>query len=73
MNIDRAVMVFAGTLSLAGFVLAVAIDPWWILLSIFVGIMLIAAPLTGFCPMAWAMKYVGLRPGAAFFEEKKEK
>ena len=44
MNMDRAVMFFAG----------------------FVGLNLIQASFTGFCPAAMAFKLLGLKPGNVF-------
>lgn len=56
MSTDRIAMICAGTISLLGFVLASLLDPWWILLSVFVGLMLVLGPITGFCPCAWIIE-----------------
>lgn len=66
MNIDRAVMVFAGSVVLLGAVLSLTVNVWWIALSIFAGANMIQASLTGFCPAAMIFRAIGLRPGAAF-------
>ncbi len=66
MNIDKAVMNFAGTVVLTGLVLSQIFSPYWLLLSAFAGINLLQAPHTGFCPIVSIMKKLGLKPGNAF-------
>ncbi len=50
--IIRQVMLGAGSLLLAGLVLAHVVHPWFILISWMVGCGLVFAGITGFCPMA---------------------
>ena len=52
MNIDRAVMAFAGVMTLASVALTKFVSPWWWLLTAFVGLNLLQASFTGFCPAA---------------------
>jgi len=59
-------MFFAGTLTLAGLLLGWLFTPWWHLLSAFVGLNLMQASVTGFCPAAKVFKMVGMKSGAAF-------
>ncbi len=66
MTIDRSVMAFAGFVILASLTLAVLHGGYWLFLTAFVGINLIQASFTGFCPAAIAFKRLGLRPGPAF-------
>jgi len=66
MTIDRVVMAVAGTVVLAGLVLAQLFGPWWLLVPAFVGFNLLQASFTGFCPLAIALKMVGIKPGCAF-------
>ncbi len=66
MNIDRAVLAFAGFVVLLGIALSLTLHPWWIALSAFAGLNMIQAAFTGFCPAAMVFKAVGLRPGAVF-------
>ena len=40
--------------------------PYWIGLTIFVGLNLLQASFTGFCPAAMIFKKLGVRPGNAF-------
>jgi len=66
MTIDRAVMAFAGTMILVSLALGLLINPYWYLLTAFVGANLIQSAFTGFCPAAIALRKLGLRPGCAF-------
>ena len=66
MNIDRAVMAFAGVMILASVALAYFFSPLWLLLTAFVGVNLLQAAFTGFCPAAIAFRKLGVRPGNAF-------
>jgi len=66
MSIDRAVMAFAGFLVLVSLTLAELHSPYWLLLTAFVGLNLVQASFTGFCPAAIIFKRLGLRSGAAF-------
>ncbi len=66
MTLDRAVMIFAGCVVLLGVVLSLTVHPWWIALTVFAGLNMIQASLTGFCPAAMAFKAMGVRPGNAF-------
>jgi hypothetical protein len=66
MNIDKAVLVFAGLIVLTGLLLAHYINPWWLLLSAFAGANMIQAAFTGFCPAAILFRKLGLKAGNAF-------
>jgi hypothetical protein len=66
LNVDRAVMVFAGSINLVGVVLAWLVSPYWLLLPAFVGLNLIQAALTGLCPAAMIFKKLGVKAGCAF-------
>lgn len=66
MNIDRAVMAFAGSVILLSVVLTQLHNPLWMWLTVFVGANLLQASFTGFCPLAKILKAVGLRAGEAF-------
>ena len=56
LDLMRQVQIAAGSLALAGAVLAATVSPWFILLSGFVGAGLVFAGLTGFCGMARLLK-----------------
>lgn len=66
MNIDRAVLMFAGFVVLLGVTLSLAVHPWWIALTIFAGLNMVQAAITGFCPAAMIFRAMGVRPGNAF-------
>jgi hypothetical protein len=66
MTIDRAVMAFAGSVILASLALSQLHSPYWLLLTAFVGVNLIQASFTGFCPAAMLFKRLGIRTGTAF-------
>ena len=66
MNIERAVLLFAGVVILAGLVLAYTVSPWWALLSAFAGANLIQSAFTGFCPAAVVFAKLGLKHGVPF-------
>lgn len=51
--LDRQVQLTAGIIALAGFGLGESADPRWFLLSGFVGLGLVFAGVTGFCPLGW--------------------
>ena len=66
MSIDRAVMAFAGFVVLLSLVLGQLYGPWWLLLTAVVGLNLMQAAFTGFCPAAMVLRRLGLRAGTAF-------
>ena len=66
MSIDRAVMAFAGILVLASLALSQLHSPYWLLLTAFVGLNMLQAAFTGFCPAAKVFKLFGLPAGCAF-------
>lgn len=66
MNIDRAVMAFAGSMVIVGLALAHFVSPWWWLLTLFVGLNLLQASFSGFCPLAFVLRRLGLKSGSAF-------
>ena len=66
MNIDRAVLAFAGLVVLIGLGLAWLYSAWWLLLSAFAGANMMQAAFTGFCPAAIIFRKLGLKAGIAF-------
>lgn len=66
MNVDKAVTVFAGVMVLVSLGLAQLYSPYWLLLTAFVGLNLLQAGFTGFCPAAMFFKKLGLPEGTAF-------
>ena len=66
MSIDRAVMAFAGVMILLSIALTLWVSPWFMLLTAFVGVNMIQASVTGFCPAAMIFKAMGAKAGCAF-------
>ena len=66
MNVDRAVLGFAGIMILASVLLAWLVSPYWLLLTAFVGLNMLQASFTGFCPAAMIFRRLGLKAGRAF-------
>ena len=66
MNLDRAVLAFAGVMVLASVALAHFVSPLWLWLTVFVGANLLQASFTGFCPAAMVFKMLGIKEGCAF-------
>ncbi len=66
MNIDRAVLAFAGCVVLISLSLGWLVSPYWFLLTAFAGLNMLQASFTGFCPAAIVFRKLGLRSGNAF-------
>ena len=66
MTIDKAVMAFAGTVVLVSLGLSHWLSAYWLLLTALVGLNLLQASFTGFCPMAIVLRRIGVRAGPAF-------
>jgi hypothetical protein len=66
MNVGRAVLGFAGIMVLASLLLALLVSPYWLLLTAFVGLNMLQAAFTGFCPAAVIFRRLGLKAGCAF-------
>jgi uncharacterized membrane protein YccC len=66
MTIDKAVMAFAGMVVLVSLGLSQWHSPYWLLLTAFVGLNMLQASFTGFCPAAIVLRRLGVRAGCAF-------
>lgn len=66
MNVDRAVLAFAGIMVLISLALAWYFSPYWLLFTAFVGLNMLQSAFTGFCPAAIVFRKMGVRPGHAF-------
>ena len=66
MSIDRAVLMFAGFMVLLSLALGFYHSPYWYLLTAFVGLNMVQAAFTGFCPAARIFRLFGLKSGVAF-------
>ena len=66
MNLDRAVLAFAGLMILTSLALVFVVSPWFWLFTAFIGLNMLQAAFTGFCPAAMIFKRLGLVSGCAF-------
>lgn len=66
MTIDRIVFAFAGFLITLSVLLVYFVSPWWLLLTLAVGLNELQAAFTGFCPLAILLRKAGAHPGPAF-------
>lgn len=66
MNVDRAVLSFAGCMLLASVALTLLVSPYWLISTAFIGANMLQASFTGFCPAAIVFRKLGLKEGAAF-------
>jgi len=66
MNLDRSVLAFAGVVVLVSVILSLTVHPYWIALTIFAGLNMLQASVTGFCPAAMVFRKLGVRSGTAF-------
>jgi hypothetical protein len=66
MSIDRVVLAFAGTMVILSLLLSILFTPWFLLLAALVGLNMLQAAFTRFCPLAMLLKRLGFAPGAAF-------
>lgn len=65
-NLDRGVMLMASIITLVSVVLTALVSPWWLLLTTFVGLNMLQASLSGWCPAALVLKRIGVPSGCAF-------
>ena len=66
MSIDRIIMAFAGSVILIGLALSQLHNVNWLWVTAFVGVNMLQASFTGFCPLAMILKKLGAKPGQAF-------
>jgi hypothetical protein len=66
MTLDNAVLAFAGAMILISLALTAWVSPWFWLFTAFIGLNMLQAGFTGFCPAATIFKRLGLKPGCAF-------
>lgn len=66
MNLDKAVIRFAGIMVLISVALTYFHSQYWLLLTAFVGLNLLQTSFTGFCPAAIIFSKLGVKPGSVF-------
>lgn len=60
MTVDRLVRLFAGLMILISVALTIYVHPYWVGLTIFVGVNLAQSALTNLCPLASILKRMGV-------------
>ncbi len=65
-NIDRAVLCLAGLMILLSVALGYWVHPAFLAFTAFIGLNMLQASITGFCPAALIFGKCGLRKGCAF-------
>ncbi|MCF6195935.1 MAG: DUF2892 domain-containing protein [Emcibacter sp.] len=66
MTLDRMIFAFAGVMISVSLILALTVHIYWLGLAAFVGLNMLQASFTGFCPLAMILKKLGVKPGKAF-------
>ncbi|HAO24074.1 MULTISPECIES: DUF2892 domain-containing protein [unclassified Methylophaga] len=66
MNTDKMVFALAGSFILISLLLSQLHHIYWLWFTAVVGINMLQAAFTGFCPMAKLLKKIGLSQGNAF-------
>jgi hypothetical protein len=66
MTLGRTVTAFAGAIVLLSVALTVWVSPWFLWLTVFIGLNLFQSAFTGFCPAAIVFRRLGVKPGPAF-------
>jgi hypothetical protein len=66
MALDRTVLAFAGFMVLLSVLLTAWLSPYFVWLTVFVGVNLLQSAFTGFCPAAAVFRRLGVKPGTAF-------
>jgi len=69
MNIERAIMLFAGSVILISLLLAHFMSPYWLWLTAFAGVNMIQSAFTGFCLPSIVMRKMGMKGGCTFDRE----
>jgi len=66
MTLDRAVMVFAGVMTLLSVALTLWVSPLFMWFTVFIGFNMIQSSFTRFCPAAIVFRKLGVKTGCAF-------
>lgn len=65
MTIEQGLRFAAGVVVTTSVLLAVLHSSYWLLLTGFAGLNLLQSAFTNWCPMAWILSRLGLRPCVA--------
>jgi len=66
MTLDRAVLAFAGVMTLLSVLLTLLVSPLFVWFTVFIGLNLLQSAFTGFCPAAIIFRKLGVKTGCAF-------
>lgn len=66
MSLDAAVMRFAGVMVLLSVLLTAYVSPLFVWFTVFIGLNLLQASFSGFCPAAVVFRALGVKKGCAF-------
>ena len=66
MTLDKAVLAFAGAMILLSLALSLLVSPLFWIFTAFIGLNMLQAAFTGFCPAAMIFKKLGVQGGCAF-------
>ena len=64
MSVERVVVAFSGFAILASLLLAYFVNPNWLAFAAIIGLNLAQSAFTGFCPIAYVLKALGMNPDA---------
>ena len=61
MSIERSVEAFVGFMMILSLALTYFVHPWFVWMSVFVGVNVIQQAFTGFCPVAMLLHKLGFK------------
>jgi hypothetical protein len=61
MNVDRAVLAFAGVMVLISLLLTTFVSPLFMWFTVFIGLNMIQSAFTGLCPAAFVFRKLGFK------------
>ena len=70
MNVDQAVLAMAGAMIVITVVLGLLWTKWALAFTLFVGVNMLQAAFTGFCPAAMIFSRLGIQRGCAFGKDR---
>lgn len=65
MTLERSVLAFAGVMVLVSVALTVWVSPYFVWLTVFIGLNMFQSAFTGFCPAANVLRRLGFRPACS--------
>lgn len=62
MSLERVLFAMAGTMAVGSAILAVAVSPWFLVLTVFVGLNQWLYAAVGACPASLVLRRFGVKP-----------